>query len=91
MITLQNCNWSRWLLHNQIFARLSIFQKNSLRKQQKLDPDLKGIQEINFTENLTRGGGERMYFIVEEEKETILDFSKGTAKVLCFYFGLIKY
>ena len=30
-----------------------------------------------------------MFFIIEEEKETILDFSLGTVKVLYLYFDLI--
>ena len=53
-----------------------------LSKQQKLDADPKAIQQINFTGNLTRAEGARMYFIIEEAKETVLDFSKGTVKVL---------
>ena len=53
-----------------------------LSKQQKLDADPKAIQKINFTGNLTRGEGARMYFFIEEVKETVLDFSKGTVKVL---------
>ena len=31
-----------------------------------------------------------MFFIIEEAKETVLDFSKGTVKVLWFYFVLIE-
>ena len=30
-----------------------------------------------------------MFFIIEEAKETVLDFSEGTVKVLCFNFVLI--
>ena len=30
-------------------------------------------------------------FIIEETKESVLDFSKGAVKVLWFYFALIKY
>ena len=30
-----------------------------------------------------------MFFIIEEAKEAVLDFSKGTVKVLSFYFVLI--
>ena len=40
-----------------------------LGKQQKLDTDPKAIQQVNFTGNLTRAGGARMYFITEEAKE----------------------
>ena len=53
-----------------------------LRKQQPLDADPKAIQYINFTENLDRVGNATMFFIIEESKETILDFSQGTVKVL---------
>ena len=53
-----------------------------LSKQQALDADRKAIQQINFTANLDRAGNTRVYFILEEAKETILDFSQGTVKVL---------
>ena len=40
------------------------------------------MQQINFTENLNRGANvnvnTKMFFIIEEPKETILDFSQGT-------------
>ena len=53
-----------------------------LRKQQALDADRRAIQQINFTANLQRAGNTRVYFILEEAKETVLDFSQGTVKVL---------
>ena len=53
-----------------------------LSKQQVLDADPRAIQQINFTANLDRAGNTRVYFILEEAKETILDFSQGTVKVL---------
>ena len=53
-----------------------------LSKQQALDVDPRAIQQINFTANLERAGNTRVYFILEEAKETILDFSQGTVKVL---------
>ena len=46
-----------------------------LSKQQALDADPRAIQQINFTGNLDRAGNTRVYFILEEAKETILDFS----------------
>ena len=52
-----------------------------LSKQKVLDADPKAIQQINFTANLDRAGNTRIYFILEEAKETILDFSQGTVKV----------
>ena len=75
----------------QLAVRLSLFQKIvqinwvlgiDLSKQQKLDADPKAIQQINFTGNLDRAEGLTMFFIIEEAKETVLDFSKGTVKVL---------
>ena len=53
-----------------------------LSKQQALDADPKAIQQINFTANLDRAGDTKIYFILEEAKETIFDFSQGTVKVL---------
>ena len=53
-----------------------------LSKQQELDADPKSIQNINFTGNLERIGNTIMFFIIEEAKETPLDFSQGTVKVL---------
>ena len=53
-----------------------------LSKQQALDADPKAIQQINFTANLDRAGRIRFYFISEEAKETVFEFSEGTVKVL---------
>ena len=53
-----------------------------LSKQQAVDADPKAIQQINFTANLDRAGNTRIYFILEEVKETVLDFSQRTVKVL---------
>ena len=52
-----------------------------LSKQQVLDADPKAIQQINFIENLDQGAGEIMFFIIEEGKETVLDFSQETIKL----------
>ena len=53
-----------------------------LSKLQALDVDPRAIQQVNFIANLDRGENARIYFIPEEEKETILYFSQGTVKVL---------
>ena len=53
-----------------------------LSKQQALGADPRAIQQTDFTANLDRAGNTRVYFILEEAKETILDFSQGTVKVL---------
>ena len=53
-----------------------------LSKQQVLDTDPKAIQQINFTVNLNQQGNTAMFFIIEESKETILDFLQSNVKVL---------
>ena len=68
-------------LHNWLFTRLSPFQGtlhancNRFKQTTKLDADPKAIQQINVTQNAT------IFFTIEETKETVLDFSKGTLKV----------
>ena len=52
-----------------------------LSKQQVLDADSKVIQQINLSESLDRDGN-TMFFIIQEAKETILDFSQGPVRVL---------
>ena len=53
-----------------------------LSKQQSLDADPRAIKQINFTANLERARNTTVFFIIEEAKETISDFSQGTVKVL---------
>ena len=50
-----------------------------LSKQQTLDADPKAIQQINFTVNLERKV--KIFFIIEEAKEAVLDFSQGAIKL----------
>ena len=63
-----------------------------LNKQQPLDIDPKAIPQINLTRNLAwdPNGNTSKFFIIEEAKETILDCSQGTMKVLQFWFALIQ-
>ena len=50
-----------------------------LRKKQALDADPKAIQHNNFTTNLDWAEN-IFFFIIEEPKETILDFHKELLK-----------
>ena len=69
-----------------MFVRLFLLQRKlqliaiDLSKQQALDP--RAIQQINFTANLERANGATMFFIIEQAKETVLNFSQGTVNVL---------
>ena len=49
--------------------------------KQQVDTDPRSFQQINYTANLDREGNTTMFFIVEELKETVLNFSQGTVKV----------
>ena len=50
-----------------------------LSKQQKLYADPKALQQINFTGNIEKETS--IFSIIEQAKETVLDFSKVTFKV----------
>ena len=69
------------LLDYSYFVNTYKMIAEDLSKQEALDADPRAIQQINFTANLDRAGNTRVYFILEEAKETILDFSQGTVKV----------
>ena len=53
-----------------------------LSKQQVFDADPRAIQQISFTANLDRPGNTTIFFIIEEARENVLDFSQGTVKFL---------
>ena len=55
-----------------------------LDKQQILDADPKAIHQINLTGNLAREGNSNIIlsFIIVEAKESNLDYSQGTVRVL---------
>ena len=63
------------------------FEKNyrliavDLSKQKALDADPKAIQQILFT-GKAPNDTIKIYFVLEQSKETILEFVKGKAKVL---------
>ena len=69
------------LLDNTYFKKYYKMIAVDLRKQQVLDADPKAIQQINFRANLDRANT-RLYFILEETKETVFEFLQGTVKVL---------
>ena len=56
-----------------------------LSKQKVLDADSRAIQQIIFTGKIKATEANTrviIYYILEKSKETILEFSKGTTKVL---------
>ena len=52
-----------------------------LNRQNELDTDPRAIQQINFTANLDTAGNTTIFFIIEEAKEGVFEFSQGTVKV----------
>ena len=82
---------TRWWLHNWLFIRLFLFKKNyrliaaNLFKQKALDADSREIQQIIFTGTTKATVANTrviIFYVLEKSKETILEFSKGTTKVL---------
>ena len=67
-----------YIYFNKYYKMIAV----DLSKQKVVDADPKAIQQINFIANLDRAGNTRFYFILEESKETIFEFSQGTVKVL---------
>ena len=68
-----------------MFVRLFLFYKRiaiNLNQQQAVDTDPRATQQINVTANLDTAENTTMFFIIEEAKNTVLDFSQGTIKVL---------
>ena len=55
-----------------------------LSRQQALDADPRARQEITLTGHLVRNRvvNTRIFFIIEEVKRTVLDFSQETVKLL---------
>ena len=53
-----------------------------LSRQNELDADPRVIQQINFTANLDRARNTTIFFIIEEAKDIIFEFSQGTVKNL---------
>ena len=47
-----------------------------LSRQQAFDADPKATEHINFTGNLDQPNNAKILFIIEEAKETILEFSQ---------------
>ena len=46
------------------------------------------MQQIDCTGNISRAEGTTMFFSIEEAKETVLDFSKGSVKK---YYDFISF
>ena len=71
------------MLDYNISKRYYMMIAIDLSKQQALGAYAKDIQEFHFTENLEidREWNREMFFIIEEAKETVLEFSQKTVKV----------
>ena len=85
-----------YLLHYNYFSNYYKMIAIDLSQQRALDADPKAKQQISFTTNLNWDGNTTMFFIIEQEEETILVFSEGTVahyntlNVKSFYLQLNK-
>ena len=68
------------LLHFAYFEKNYRLIAADLRKQKVLNADSRAIQQIIFTGKAS--ANVIVYYIFEQSKEIILQFSKGTTKVL---------
>ena len=68
------------LLHFAYFKKKKKLIAANLSKQKALDADPTAIQQIVFTGKAS--GNVAIYYILEQSKETILKFSKGTTNAL---------
>ena len=88
-----DCTTGCWLDYNYLNSFYKMIEID-LSKQQEFDANLKAIQQCIFKENLNRSKNVNkntiMFFFIEEGKETILDFSKETVKVLQCCFNIIS-
>ena len=66
-----------WILH--ILKKMTLIAAD-LSKQKALDAVSRAIQQIIFTGKASKGV--MIYYILEQSKETMLEFAKGTTKVL---------
>ena len=57
-----------------------------LSKQKALAADPKAVQQVTFDGNVNRAKAATMFFIIEEAKESILDFSQGLWNYSNFIF-----
>ena len=53
-----------------------------LSKQKALDSDPKVIEQTNFARNIDQVGNTTMFFIIEKAKETILNFTRSSERVI---------
>ena len=60
-----------------------------LSKKQELDDDPKALQQVSFTKNQYGKNNIIVFFIIEEVKETILNFWQGTVKELWMCFTIL--
>ena len=74
-----------------MFINFAYFEKNyrliaaDLNKQKALDADSRAIQQIIFIGKLKSTVANTrviIYYVLKQSKETMLEFSKGTVKVL---------
>ena len=78
-----------YLLEYNYFKNYNKMIAIDLSKPQALDADAKAMKQINFVGNLNQvdnaNDNTTTFFIAEEAKEVILDFSQGTMKVSSYF------
>ena len=76
---------TRLVVYFAYFEKIYRLIVADLSKQKALGADSRAIQQIIFTDKIKATADNTrviIYYILEQSKETILEFSKGTTKVL---------
>ena len=76
---------TRLVVYFAYFEKIYRLIVADLSKQKALGADSRAIQQIIFTDKIKATADNTrviIYYILEKSKETILEFSKGTTKVL---------
>ena len=79
------------MLDYQYFSNHYTVVACDLSKQSVLDSDPRAVQEIEFIYKLDNGTNSQILRILEKEKQTILEFSKDTVKVLEAIYKMVEY
>ena len=80
MKTFEKLQLGKEMITQLVVYRIISFKKHykmiaiDLSKKQELDADPKALQQVSFTENQYGKNNVIVFFIIEEVKETILNF-----------------
>ena len=83
MITFEKLQLIKVMIRKLFACQITVISKNNrFQETETLDADPKATQQITFTENLGGANNRVIFFITGEAKESDLDCSKASVRVL---------